>query len=111
MSNDDQHTIDFDGGTYERKKDLERLTSQLGRVRAVMISGEWRTLVEIERLAAAPQASVSARLRDLRKDKFGGYEVHRRRLAGTSGLHQYSLHLRGCECDLCETAKVERGMI
>ena len=73
----------FDGSTYERR-DAARLVPQLERVRNLMADGGWRTLEEISRAAGAPQASVSARLRDLRKEKFGGFRVEtRRRLGGT----------------------------
>lgn len=82
---------DFDGQTYERAKDHARLTSQLVRVYACMRDGEWRTLDEISRSIRDPAASVSARLRDLRKAKFGGYAVQRRRR--TAGLFEYRLVL------------------
>ena len=79
----------FDGETYEPKRDKARLQGQMREVFNLMIDGEWRTLNEISQETGAPEASVSARLRDLRKDKFGGHTVQRRRVAG--GLYQYSL--------------------
>jgi hypothetical protein len=85
-------TPDFDGETYEHERDYDRLTSQLGRVRELMADGEWRTLAAISSIAGCPEASVSARLRDLRKPKFGGYTVERG-YAG-DGLWQYRLLLR-----------------
>ena len=80
---------EFDGDTYEPDKDKARLTGQLGRVFAVMSDGHWHSLREIADKAKGSEASVSARLRDLRKEKFGSYEVERRRLDG--GLFQYRL--------------------
>lgn len=82
---------DFDGVTYERAKDHARLTSQLVRVYGCMRDGQWRTLDEIARSINDPAASISARLRDLRKSKFGGYTVQRRRR--TQGLFEYRLAL------------------
>jgi len=78
---------DFDGETYERDRDHERLTSQLGRVRSLMADGHWRALPEIALGTGDPEASISARLRDLRKTKFGGLRVERRYVE--EGLWEY----------------------
>jgi hypothetical protein len=69
---------DFDGKTYRPERDKDRLAHQLGMVKHLMLDGRWRTLGQVEAQTGAPQASVSARLRDLRKPKFGGYTVERR---------------------------------
>ncbi len=69
----------FDGSTYVPELDHIRLTGQLQRVYGVMSDGQWRTLSQLSNLAKAPESSVSARLRDLRKHKFGGYTVSRKR--------------------------------
>jgi hypothetical protein len=78
---------DFDGGTYERERDQERLRAQLTRVLDLMRGGTWFSLAQIAALTGHPEASVSARLRDLRKVKFGAWVVERR-YAG-DGLWQY----------------------
>jgi len=81
---------DFDGVTFEPDLDEERLTQQLGRVRLLCLDGQWRTLDEIGAAIGAPPASVSARLRDLRKARFGGYRVERqRRGLPRNGLFEY----------------------
>lgn len=80
-------TPPFDGRTIDHEKDHGRLAAQLARVRTLMLDSAWRTLPEIEAITHDPQASVSARLRDLRKEKFGGYTVERRRRS--EGLHEY----------------------
>ena len=83
----------FDGETYDRPRDRQRLTRQLEMVRAVMQDGHWRTLAELQEsiwlryTRKAAEAAVSARLRDLRKPKFGSHQVERRRRAG--GLWEY----------------------
>src|SRR6185369_16113064 len=69
----------FDGNTYERQHDHVRLGRQFLLVRDLMSDGAWRTLQEIGNETGEQQASISARLRDLRKEKFGGYSVERRR--------------------------------
>jgi len=79
----------FDGATYQREFDFNRLSNQLQRVFNLMSDNEWRTLEEISYETGGSQASVSARLRDLRKSKFGNHTINRRRLNG--GLFQYQL--------------------
>lgn len=82
----------FGGDTYDPKFDHDRLRRQLTRVFALMSDARWRTLAEIAEIVGDPPASVSARLRDLRKPKFGGYEVERRRRANPyKGIHEYRL--------------------
>jgi hypothetical protein len=54
----------------------------------IMIDWEWHTLSELHILTGDPEASVSARLRDLRKKKFGGYDVLRRRVLGLK-IYEY----------------------
>lgn len=86
----------IDGETFERKLDGERLSGQLARVLAVMRDGEWRTLDELSELTDSPPASVSARLRDLRKPRFGRFDVQRQRRGDpASGLFEYRLRRPG----------------
>lgn len=80
---------DFDGATYDASKDKRRLTSQLGLVRTAMSDGRWHTLSELSAISGGPESSVSARLRDLRKEKFGAYTIERRRRE--RGLWEYQL--------------------
>ena len=82
-------TVAFDGATYNSALDQERLGRQLDRVQALMADGQWRTLREIADAVGGSEASVSARLRDLRKARFGAHEVERLRVAG--GLYRYRL--------------------
>lgn len=78
-----------DGGTFDKGRDLSRLNAQMQAVYRYMSHGEWRTLADITHNTGHPEASVSARLRDLRKVKFGGFTVERRYIA--NGLYQYRL--------------------
>lgn len=86
----------FHGATFDRELDGPRLERQLDRVREYLRDGQWRTLAEIRAAAGGSEASVSARLRDLRKPAFGGHTVERQRVPGqeTSGLWRYRLLLR-----------------
>lgn len=82
---------DFDGKTYEPTKDKVRLNRQLQVIFDCMKDGYWRTLSDIASFTKEPEASVSARLRDLRKVRFGEHKVERRRR--TEGLFEYSLRV------------------
>ena len=81
--------IQFDGHTYNHLQDSLRLHRQLGKVWNVVKNGAWFTLREIADLIGAPEASVSARLRDLRKPKFGSNTVEREYIG--QGLYRYRL--------------------
>ena len=84
-----------DGTTFEPKRDTARLNAQARRVYNAMSSGEWLSLYDIRRLICVntgfkdPEASISARIRDLRKEKFGGFTVERRYIR--KGLWEYRL--------------------
>ena len=89
----------FDGQTLE-PQDVPRLWSQLAAVKDLMMNnglfkGRWMTLrgivdcLYVDYDLHASEASISARLRDLRKEKFGGHVVERERLSG--GLWAYRL--------------------
>lgn len=85
------HTASFDGVTFDPTRDTRRLTAQHHRVKALMRDGRWRTLAEISEATGDPEASVSARLRDFRKTKFGGHGVDRQYVE--RGLYRYKLVL------------------
>lgn len=87
----EQPLLDFDGATYEPEHDSVRLTGQMLRVFEVMKDGRWHSLAELADRAAGSEAGVSARIRDLRKKRFGGHEVERKRIDG--GLWWYRLVL------------------
>jgi hypothetical protein len=79
----------FDGSTYVPRQDYQRLKGQLLRVFELMQDGKWRTLGEIADGAGGSEASVSARLRDLRKQKYGARQIQRERVCG--GLWRYRM--------------------
>lgn len=82
-----------DGETFDVDLDSARLGAQAGRVHDLMADGQWRTLREIsEATGGDPESSVSARLRDLRKRRFGHHLVERRRRGDPSdGLFEYRM--------------------
>jgi len=81
----------MDGETFDPQQDGPRLHRQLARVKARMSDGCWHSLKDLAYDTGASEASVSARIRDLRKQKFGGYTVERQRLKDGSGLWFYKL--------------------
>ena len=57
-----------------------------------MRNGNWYTLEDIETETGDPQASISAQLRHLRKVRFGGHTIEKRRKGSEkSGLWEYRL--------------------
>ena len=83
------HEPEFDGATFEPARDHDRLNAQLTRVFTAMRDYDWHTLSELARLTGDPTPSVSARIRDLRKEKFGGHVIARRYC--DRGLWEYRL--------------------
>ena len=84
----------FDGETFEPLYDHERLFSLLERVHLFMIRnlGRYFTLAEIRRNVGGSEASISARLRDLRKEDVGAYTLARRRRGREAkGVHEYAI--------------------
>ena len=73
----------FDGATFDPERDGQRLTTLLDDVRNLMSDGLWRSLGHIrDTLQRGSEASISARLRDLRKERFGGFNVDHKNLGG-----------------------------
>lgn len=66
---------DRDGETFSRDRDLDRLDSAMGRIYSRMKDRNWYTLAELASAGECSEASASARIRDLRKKKFGGFYV------------------------------------
>lgn len=75
--------------TYVEARDGMRIARQRRLVHGVMADGQWHTLQGLAEGLRYPEASVSARIRDLRKAKFGGHTVERRYMG--SGLWEYRL--------------------
>lgn len=92
---DDMAGLHFDGATYDHARDCTRLAEQTQAVFAIMKDGQYHTLSDIARMTGAPEASVSARLRDLRKPRFGGHTVNRQYVR--RGLFQYQLLVQATE--------------
>jgi hypothetical protein len=86
----------FQGSDCEPQHDEKRLTKQLDVIRDVMLSASecatWLTLREISQLTKYGEASISAQLRNLRKQEFGGFVLEKRsRGERSQGLYEYRL--------------------
>ncbi len=97
----------FNGSDYDAAFDHARLAGQIQRVYECMKDGIWRTLDEIAKQTTAMKkaaakegvevsedgaSSISAQLRNLRKQRFGGYTVNKRsRGDREKGLFEYQL--------------------
>lgn len=79
----------FDGETFDSELDKDRLSRQLDIVKEAMMDGKWHTLAELKTFTGFPEASISARLRDLRKPRFGMFTIDRKRVS--KGTFAYKL--------------------
>jgi hypothetical protein len=84
-----QSEFRFNGADYIPSRDDARLSGQILRVWECMKDENWRTLREIANITGDPEASISAQLRHLRKERFGGHEVEREYVS--NGLYKYRL--------------------
>lgn len=74
----------FGGATYSPKRDGARLSRALQTVCETMKDGHWHTLPELANKAGCSVQGASARVRDLRKDRFGAHTVDREYVGGGS---------------------------
>jgi hypothetical protein len=80
----------FKGESFDARRDGQRLSNQLDKVRHWMKGGSWWTLEGLHVATGAPQASVSARIRDLRRE---GLTIERRYVE--RGLWEYRVAPEG----------------
>ena len=82
----------FQGSDYDKELDEYRLSGQILRIFDLMKDGRWRSLREIAYKTLDGEASISAQLRNLRKERWGGHIVLRRRRGMPDrGLFEYQL--------------------
>lgn len=84
----------FDGDDYAADKDEVRLNGQLRLIWLLMSGGGWFTVEGIVSHTGYPANSVQAQLRNLRKARYGAYDVQRRRIT-ESGLYEYRVGEKG----------------
>lgn len=81
---------DRDGATYA-SIDYSRLNKQAADVFRVILDGRWWSLAQIASATGHGEASISARLRDFRKERFGRHTVERVRHPEVQELFLYRL--------------------
>lgn len=86
-----QQEFRFDGRTIDEDPDApRRLTGLMERVWECVKDGSWWTLPELAQAARGSEPSVSARLRDLRKGRFGAHNVERELIG--NGIYRYRVN-------------------
>ena len=79
----------FDGATYEPERDKVRLSGQLVAVKQILSDRRWHTISEIAQRIGGSEAGVSARIRDLKKERFGRHRIEKRYVS--NGLWRYRM--------------------
>ncbi len=78
------------GPAYDEAKDGKRIAKQHEAIRDFMLLyNSWWTLSELSGRLHYPEASISAQLRHLRKERFGSYTVDKKRR--TTGTWEYKI--------------------
>jgi hypothetical protein len=81
----------FDGDSIEAQ-DVPRLIRMQDRVQGFMADGRWYLPEDVRKGLGLPEGTaITSRIRDLRKRRFGGFTVERRRDADGSGRFEYRL--------------------
>ena len=86
-----QQELKFDGSDYVHERDGKRLAKNHLKLKELMRDKVYRTLSEISYITKIPEASVSAGLRDFRKERFGSHTLNKKYLE--NGLYSYQLIL------------------
>jgi len=82
--------VRFNGSDYIHPIDSPRLSAQHLRIKTLMLDHSWRTLKEISYVTNDPEASISAQLRHLRKQRFGSFVIEKKsRGDRENGLYEY----------------------
>jgi hypothetical protein len=77
-----QIAFTFDGTTYDPSRDRVRLTRQLQMLKRFLSDGRWYSLTQIAAALGCTESGASARVRDLRKERFGSHEIERKNCGG-----------------------------
>lgn len=102
LDHDHEHPH-FDGATYDEAFDHDRLHTQLKFVLTELLDQEWHTMQSIAAAINAPEPSVSAQIRNLRKDKHGGYVIERRRVNNT---YEYRVDIEATKAKRAQNAQI-----
>jgi hypothetical protein len=100
----------IDGNTFNQERDGQRLGRLSEAVYDLMLDGKWRTFQEIQAVTGGSIPSISARLRDFRKARWGRQEVERQAVPNRPGLFRYRLLLKSPapSADSSDTAETRK---
>lgn len=99
----------YNGSDYIPIIDDSRLDAQHIRIKNLMEHGGWKTLNEISALTGDPEASISAQLRHLRKERFGSWVIEKRpRKSRKSGLFEYRMMPKGHESSFVIKSRINK---
>ncbi len=79
------------GPAYDEQIDGKRVAYQMDRVKAHLANHKWWTLAELALYTGDPESSISAQIRHLRKPRFGGHTIEKRRRACSGGTWEYRM--------------------
>ena len=79
----------FDGSDYNENRDRRRLSAVLRQVLAIMQDGQWHNITELAQATGASEAGISARIRDLRKSRYGSNNIEKKHII--DGFWEYRL--------------------
>lgn len=100
---------DFYGAGITTQEDVKRVKGGLKKIYLFVRDGKWHTLRRISAETGVPEASVSAGLRSLRREKYGAHTIQREHIG--SGLHVYRFVPNPATvADLEEQLKVPRSV-
>jgi len=68
----------FDGLDARTEPDRIRLSGQCLDIYNILLDGKWHTVAEIEQLTGFMGTSISAQIRNLRKDRFGCHDIEKK---------------------------------
>ena len=82
----------FNGPDYQPELDFVRLSGQIQRVKEALETWRWWSLGDLAQVTGDPEASISAQIRHLRKNRFGSHVIEKRRRGDrSSGLFEYRM--------------------
>lgn len=90
LLNRTENPASFGGKTYDATFDYDRLSKQMKIVYDFIKDGQFHTLKEMSKATSVPEASLSARLRDFRREKYGANIILKRHVGDRyNGLFEY----------------------
>jgi len=81
----------FHGDDYQKPRDHTRLKNQLETILDLLKKGSWYSLPQLSEMTGYMTSSISAQIRNARKERNGGYTIEKKYIE--NGLYLYRLVL------------------